>query len=86
MITSALLYLVYYLGWLFTLPLRATSDVAVNGNVITSLAQMVSWLGENKHIIPLAAITGAFVIVLVVEAGIAGYKLTMWAIRRVWGS
>jgi len=86
MITTGLIYFLYYGIYLVTFPLRALDDVTVNSTIVSAFLTLNEWLALFKNILPLTVIGSALLVFLAIEAGIASYKLIMWTMRRIWGS
>lgn len=83
MITTGILYLVYFLVAALFSPLLLLSDVSLNTNIGASLAAIGSYISIVDAFFPIATLLAAFISVhLVVEGYIFTYKLIMWIVRR----
>ncbi len=85
MITSVILNLFYYAVYALTSPFRLLPDVTAETGVGSSIATAGSYINNINNFFPITTLMTIFLLILVIELGIATYKIIMWAVHRVKG-
>lgn len=83
MITGFILNIIWLALLALTAPLRLLDDVTLETSGNTALSQAIATIGSFNAILPLGVIFTVLGIILVIEAGVALYKVIMWVIRRI---
>lgn len=87
MITSAIIYLVYGVVFVLTLPLRLLPDVSTPSVIATTVSSISGYLASGWSWLPLTltALLATWGIYLTVEAAIFLFKGFMWIIKKIPG-
>jgi len=85
MITSSILYLLYYALYWLTYPLRALSDASLPAGVASAIATAGSYLAIVSYVAEVPALLLVFAFVMVVENAHFFYKIIMWAVHKIPG-
>lgn len=83
MITSALLYLIYGLVYLITLPIVNLADVVMSTDFTTAITSTNGYLASLDSFLPMETIINILTLFLVIEGAVLTYKLIMWVIKRI---
>jgi hypothetical protein len=85
MITSFLLNLLYWILLLITLPLRALPNATLPAEFTGTLATGAGYIMMMDDLVPIQNILQYLTLLVVFEAGILGWKLINWVLRRIPG-
>ncbi len=85
MITTAILYLLYYAISLVLSPLLLFSDVVLPPQFTDALTSAGASLGIVSVIAPVGTIAAVIVVFAVVEGFIFGYKIIKWVYTKIPG-
>lgn len=83
MITSALLYALYGLIFVLTLPIRNLTDVVMSVDFTNAITTANGYLSSVNSFIPVDTIVQILVVFVGIETAILSYKLLMWVIKRI---
>lgn len=83
MITNGLIYLIYGLVYLITLPIQKLADVSMSSNFASSITTANGYISSFNSIIPVDTIGQILTLFLAIETAVLTYKLIMWLIRRI---
>ena len=85
MITTGILYLIYSFIFITTAPIRLLPDAVLSTSLTQSIATAGTYLKSLDFVFPVSSFIGILVLLIVIEAGILGYKLIMWVLRKIPG-
>jgi|FrelakmetLWP11LW_1041352.scaffolds.fasta_scaffold03255_8 hypothetical protein len=83
MITTALLYALYGLIYVITLPIRNLADVVMATDFSTAITTANGYIASLNTFIPVDTIIQILVVFVGIETAVLTYKLIMWVIRRI---
>jgi len=83
MITDFLLIIIRLILTGLAAPITLLDDVSVDSGVGGAITTAAQYIASWNTVLPLSTVLTCFALLLVIELGIAVYKLIMWAIRRL---
>lgn len=83
MITTALLYVIYGLVYLITLPIRNLADVVMSTDFSTAITTANGYISSLNTFLPIDTIIQILVVFVGIETAVLTYKLIMWVIKRI---
>lgn len=83
MLTSFILYAVWGVVWVLTLPFRLVSDVTVDTGVGSAITTATQYIASWNMVLPLTAFFIVVGLALALEIGIAVYRIVMWVKRSL---
>lgn len=83
MITSALLYLIYFVILGLTLPLRILSDVVPDANLTAGITYASGLLASVSPFLPIGTLLTILGIFIAYEVIIGSYRIIMWVLKKI---
>lgn len=83
MIISFILYLIGALVYGLTSPIRALSDVSLDGNILSSIQTASGYINSFSFILPVGTIFVIIFSLVTIESFVFLYKTIMWVIKRL---
>ncbi len=83
MITTAIIYLLYFVIKLFLLPFTLLSDVTINSSFSSGVATASGYINSMNTYIPIDTMLTILGIAIGLETAFLSYKFIMWIIRKI---
>jgi hypothetical protein len=85
MISGYLLYLLYWILMLITLPLRVLPDATLPSEFTGTIATASGYIMFMEDLVPMQNILQYLGLIVLFEVGILSWKLINWVLRRIPG-
>lgn len=85
MISGYLLFLLYWILMLITLPLRVLPDATLPAEFTGTIATGASYIMFMEDLVPMQNILQYLGLIVLFEVGILSWKLINWVLRRIPG-
>jgi len=85
MITTGILYLIYFFITAVLSPLLLFDDVTIPTSITSSISSASSYLHILDTVIPIDSLIAIISIVVIIETGIFTYKLIRWVYQKIPG-
>lgn len=83
MITNALIYIVFFIVYGITAPLRFLDNVTLDNDFISSVTTASTYISAFNTLLPITTLLTIFGLFLAFETVYFTYKLIMWLIKKI---
>jgi len=85
MITTGILYLIYFAVLALTSPLRLLNDVSLSSSLTDAITTASGYISSVNEFIPVDTLLSVLSAILVIEVAVLSYKLIMWVLTKIPG-